>query len=50
MWYIPYITTTCRFDRSVIENHLKNPPEISRELIARINAYAKENILDNIKV
>ena len=50
MWYIPYITTTCRFDRSVIENHLKNPPEISRGLISKINTYAKENILEHIKI
>ena len=50
MWYVPYLTERCEFERSVVENHLENPPEISRELIARINAYAKENILDNIKV
>ena len=50
MWYVPYFTETCEFERSIVENHLENPPEISRELIARINAYAKENILDNIKV
>jgi nucleoside-diphosphate-sugar epimerase len=50
MWYIPYITTTCRFERSVVENHLGNPPEISRTIIERINTYAKENILEHIEV
>jgi len=50
MWYVPYFTETCEFERSVVEHHLENPPEISRELIARINTYAKENILEHIKV
>ena len=50
MWYVPYFTEPCEFERTTIENYLENPPEISRELIARINAYAKENILDHIEI
>lgn len=50
MWYVPYFTEMCEFERSIIENYLENPPEISRELIERVNAYAKENILEHIKV
>lgn len=50
MWYIPYFIKMCEFERSVVENHLENPPEISRDLIRRINIYAKENILDHIEV
>lgn len=50
MWYVPYFTKMCMFERSVVENHLENPPEISRELITRVNLYAKENILDHIEV
>ena len=50
MWYVPYFTKQCLFERSIIERYLENPPEISRELIARVNTYAKENILENIKV
>lgn len=50
MWYIPYFTDPCHFERSAVENHLENPPEISRELVSRINKYAKENILDHIEI
>jgi len=50
MWYVPYITEKCQFDRSNIEKYRENPPEISRELISRINKYAKENILDHIEI
>jgi len=50
MWYIPYITTRCEFDKTVIEKHYKNPPKVSRDLIKRINEYAKENILENIEI
>jgi len=50
MWYIPYITEKCQFDRSNIEKYGENPPEISRELVSRINKYAKENILDHIEI
>lgn len=49
MWYVPYFTEPCEFERSVAKNHLKNPPAMSRELMARINTYAKENILEHIK-
>ena len=50
MWYIPYFTDPCQFERSVAETYLENPPEISRELVTRINKYAKENILDHIEI
>lgn len=50
MWYIPYFTRACNFERTSAVNYLKDPPEISRELILKINSYAKENILKNIKV
>jgi nucleoside-diphosphate-sugar epimerase len=50
MWYVPYFTDPCHFERSTAENHLENPPEISRELVSRINKYAKENILDHIEI
>ena len=50
MWYIPYFTDPCHFERSAVERHLDNPPEISRELVSRINKYAKENILDHIEI
>ena len=50
MWYVPYFTDPCHFERSVASNHLENPPEISRELVTRINKYAKENILDHIEI
>lgn len=50
MWYIPYFTQPCEFERSVIDNHLVQPPAISRELSKKINIYAKENILENIKI
>lgn len=50
MWYVPYFTAQCHFERSAIEKHFKNPPEISRELITKINTYAKENILEHIKI
>lgn len=50
MWYLPYITKTCRFDRTTVEKYGEDPPEISRELLKKINLYAKENILEHIKV
>ncbi len=50
MWYMPYITQTCHFDRSVIKKYGENPPEITRELIEKINSYAKEHILEHIKI
>lgn len=50
MWYMPYIAKTCQFDRSIAEQHGDNPPEISRELILKINIYAKENILEHIEI
>lgn len=50
MWYLPYVTKPCQFDRSTIEQYGENPPEISRELIERINSYAKENILEHIEI
>ncbi len=48
MWYTPYFTKRCKFDRSTIEQYGKNPPEISRELLRNINIYAKKNILEHI--
>lgn len=50
MWYIPYFTTPCTFERTVASTYLNDPPEISRDMVARINAYAKKNILDTIEV
>ncbi len=50
IWYVPYFTDPCHFERSAVENHLENPPEISRELVDRINKYAKENILNHIEI
>lgn len=50
MWYVPYFTEPCEFERSMIENYLENPPVISRELTKKINIYAKENILEHIKI
>ena len=50
MWYMPYITKACRFDRTIIEKYGENPPEITRELIEKINSYAKENILEHIEI
>ena len=50
MWYVPYFTDPCHFERSAAETHLENPPEILRELVSRINKYAKENILDDIEI
>jgi nucleoside-diphosphate-sugar epimerase len=50
MWYIPYITKECQFNRSIIEKYGENPPEITRELLEKINSYAKENILEHIEI
>ena len=50
IWYIPYITKNCQFERQSIKKYGKNPPEIDRETLKKINSYAKENILENIKV
>ena len=50
MWYIPYFTQPCEFERSIIENYLENPPIISREVTEKINTYAKESILEHIKI
>lgn len=50
MWYIPYVSEPCLFERKIVESHLENPPEISRDVIRRINTYAKEHILDYIDV
>jgi len=50
MWYMPYMTKACYFDRSIIEKYGENPPEMTRELIEKINSYAKENILEHIEI
>jgi hypothetical protein len=50
MWYVPYFTHSCRFERSNVEKFVGNPPEISREFITKINTYARKNILRHIKV
>jgi nucleoside-diphosphate-sugar epimerase len=50
IWYIPYVTEPCVFDRTNAEKYLENPPEISRDVASRINTYAKEHILDHITI
>jgi len=49
-WYIPYISKRYFFDRINAQKYLGNPPKITRKFLHSINTYAKENILEHIKV
>lgn len=50
MWYIPYVTTSCRFDRATVRGGFTDPPRITRAVIKKINTYAKEHILEHIEI
>lgn len=49
MQYVPYFTREYHFERALMEKYGEVPPEINRELMSKINIYAKEHIFKRMK-
>jgi len=50
MWYVPYFTNYCKYDRRNAKMYTICPKIIDEKTINKINKYAKDKILNQIVI